>query len=110
MKQKSKKLREQEVDAQLEALTHEELLQAMKESIKKCDELAVGVRSLMNHMKVLCHRAGGTIFYTKDEFDAAAKADPDLEEEYGMEGKTEVCFLRAVPREDQVPLKKNNKA
>ena len=103
---KSKAARKKEVDARLEAMTREELLAAFKEKIVESDEIAVGARALMNHLKVLCHRNGGTLTYTKAEFDAAAKDDPDLAEKYAMEGKKEICILTTMPKEKADPAAK----
>ena len=99
MTQDTRTAQAKELDASLEKLSKEELLQALKNTIKQSDEVTSGAKFLMNHIKVLCHRNGGTITYTKDEFDAAAKEDPDLTENYGLDGKKEICILKLVPRE-----------
>jgi hypothetical protein len=99
MNQENKTAQAKALDASLEKLSKEELLQALKDTIKQSDEMVSGAKFLMNHIKVLCHRNGGTITYTKAEFDAAAKEDPDLTENYGMDGEKEICILKVVPRE-----------
>lgn len=78
----------------LQAMGREELILAVQESMRKCEEISSGARLLMTHLKVLCHKNGGNITYTKEEYDATVKADPDLGETYSMEDGKEVCTVR----------------
>jgi hypothetical protein len=82
------------LDAQLELMSREELVLAIKELTKRAEEISSGARLLMTHLKVLCHKNGGKLTYTKDEYEATIKAEPDLGETYGIEDGKEVCIVR----------------
>lgn len=81
-------------DAQLELMSREELVLALKELTKRAEEISSGARLLMTHLKVLCHKNGGKLTYTKEEYEATVKAEPDLGETYGVEDGKEVCIVR----------------
>ena len=82
------------LDAQLELMSREELILALKDLTKKAEEISSGARLLMTHLKVLCHKNGGKLTYTKDEYEATVKAEPELGETYGIEDGKEVCIVR----------------
>lgn len=86
------------LDAQLELMSREELILAVKELTRKAEEISSGARLLMTHLKVLCHKNGGSISYSKDEYDATAKEEPDLGETYGVEDGKEVCIVCIQPK------------
>jgi len=104
MNQEEQATREKKLNAELGKLSKEELLEVLKNTIKQCDEVKAGAKFLMSHIKVLCHKSGGKLTYSKEEFDKAAKEDPDLIEDYEMDGQIEVCVLKLVPREKIDPL------
>ena len=82
------------LQATLELMGREELVLAVKESMRKCEELSTGARLLMTHLKVLCHKNGGSVSYTKEEYEATVKDDPDLGESYSVEDGKEVCTVK----------------
>lgn len=87
------------LDAALESMSKEEIALALTESIQRTEEITSSSKLLLTHLKVLCYKNGGTLTYTKEEFDAAAKEDSAFDMEYRMEDGKEVCVLRLLPRE-----------
>lgn len=82
----------------LEKMSREEIVQTLKESIKHFEEIESGSKLLATHLKVLCFKNGGTITYTKEEFDAASKQDNVFSVDYGEENGKEVCILKLTNR------------
>lgn len=95
---------EENVDTASESMSKDELVQALKESLKCNEEITAGQKLLATHLKVLCYKNGGTLTYTKDEFDAAAKEDHALNMDYEVVDGKEVCELRLHPREKKADL------
>ncbi|WP_005031372.1 hypothetical protein [Holophaga foetida] len=87
------------LNAAMDSMSREELVKVVKEAIARADEVENSSMLLATHLKVLCHKNGGTLTYTKDDFEAAAKEDQAFDVEYGTENKKETCFLRLSQRE-----------
>ncbi|MDA8441344.1 MAG: hypothetical protein M0Z55_03115 [Peptococcaceae bacterium] len=87
------------VEAALEAMSKEELAQALTEAMQRAQEITSSTQLLVTHLKVLCYKNGGTLSYTIDEFKAASKQDYAFHVAYETENEKEVCFLRLLPRE-----------
>lgn len=89
------------LDAALESMSKEEMAQALREAMQHAEEITSGSKLLATHLKVLCYKNGGTLSYTKDEFDAAAKEDHAFNVEYATDDGKEVCILRLLPRQNK---------
>lgn len=89
------------LDLQLEQMSREELILAMKGLTQQAEEISSGARLLMTHLKVLCHKNGGSVTYTKEEYEATARAEPDLGETYAVQDGEEVCIVRIQTRENR---------
>lgn len=90
---------EEKLNTVLESMSREELAQALRESIQRSEEIESSSKLLVTHLKVLCYKNGGTLSYTREEFDAAAKQDHAFDVGYGADSGKEVCILRLLPRE-----------
>ncbi|MBP1626407.1 MAG: hypothetical protein H6Q00_882 [Holophagaceae bacterium] len=87
------------LNAAMESMSREDLEKVVKESVARAEELEGSSMLLATHLKVLCHKNGGTLAYTKEEFDAASKADMAFNVEYGVKDNKEACILKLTPRE-----------
>jgi len=90
---------EKKLNSQLDNLSRAETIKILKEAIAHADDLENNSKLMVTHLKVLCHKSGGTLTYTKDEFDAAAKNDFAFNAEYGVKDGKEVCILKLTPRD-----------
>lgn len=98
MNEESSMDQEDKLKLVLEKMSREEIIQALKESIKHIEEQESGSKLLATHLKVFCYKNGGTITYTKEEFDAAAKQDHEFSVDYGADNGKEVCILKLTHR------------
>lgn len=89
------------LNAAMEKMSRDELVKVVKEAVSRTEELEQSSTLLATHLKVLCHKNGGTMTYTKEEFDAAAKDNLAFNVEYGTENGKEACFLKLAGREKQ---------
>lgn len=87
------------LNAAVNSMSREELVKVVKEAVSRAEELEHSSTLLATHLKVLCHKSGGSLTYTKEEFEIAAKEDQTFEVEYGTKDGKEACFLTLTPRE-----------
>jgi len=83
----------------MQSMSREDLEKVVKEAVARAEELEGQNTMFATHIKVLCHKNGGVLTYTKDEFEAAAKDNQTFQMEYGTENGKETCFLKLVSRE-----------
>ena len=91
---------EANLNSQLDNLSRAETIKILKEAIAHADDLENNSKLLVTHLKVLCHKSGGEMTYTKEEYDAAAKDDFAFTAEYGVENNKQVCIMKLAPRDD----------
>jgi len=87
------------LNAAMKSMSREDLEKVVKEAVGHAEELESSSTLLATHLKVLCHKNGGSLSYTKDDFEAAAKDDMTFQVEYGTQDQKETCFLKLAPRD-----------
>ena len=99
MKEESSQDQENKLNSTLETMSREEIVQILTELMKHSEESEDGAKLLATHLKVLCYKNGGTLTYTKDEFDAASKDNRAFSINYEADNEKEICLLRLLPRQ-----------
>ncbi len=97
IKQKSR----EEMEAALNGMSKKELIEIVMSATAQSEWSMENARRIITHLKVLCHRAGGTLKYTKAEFEKAAADDPQYKEDYVQEDGQEVCLLQVVTKSEE---------
>ncbi|TGE38381.1 hypothetical protein E4K67_10545 [Desulfosporosinus fructosivorans] len=99
MREESNQNQENKLNSTLETMSREEIVQILTELMKHSEEIENGSKLLATHLKVLCYKNGGSLTYTKDEFDAAAKDNRVFSVNYEADNVQEICLLRLQPRQ-----------
>lgn len=98
MQEESRLDQENKLNSALETMSREEIVGILTELMKHSEETENGSKLLATHLKVLCYKNGGTLTYTKDEFDAAAKDNRVFSVNYEADNEKEICILRLQRR------------